>query len=342
MPGLADLLQPFSTLGSPLPQLTGGAPSGEGRRPLPFYSFEVWDGEGALKPGALPEGAPSKVILRIPPASLECHHPIRSQVFLGLDDLPVVIEAGLGLARWTLSGSHGVGPTVLYADGAQSAGFFARNQLQALFKGYAKENRRRSGSGEPLLRMVFAIRDGSVTEFVNTQWWIQPESLPTDSRTASRPMDWAWSLSFWALEEIRNPSSNASPQDALKPPSLDQLQRRGTGILDRLKTAAQGAFLTKDTSLLGKLGALKADMTHLLHRAQDLRRAAADTVNSVRDLTAGVVGQANAILGEVNRMPGLNGNPALGRLLMDTRRWGGSLQRHLTALEQGRSPRGGR
>jgi hypothetical protein len=313
-------------------------PGPQGRRPLPFYSFEVWDKDGAVKPGVIPGGAPSKVILRIPPANLEVRQPIRSQIWKGFDHQPVVIEAGLGIAHWTLSGSHGVGPTMLYSNGAESAGFHVRNQLQQLFLGYAKENVRRSGSGEPLLRMVFAIRDGSVTEFVNLQWWIQPESLPTDTRTAARPFEWAWSLAFWALDEIPGMDAKPAPADALAPPSVDQIQSKGKGLLGSLKAEIQSAFVSKDTSLLGRLVTLQQGLHTLVARAQDLRRAAVETVNSVRDMTAGVIRQVDAILREVNRIPGLRGNPTLGRLLMDTRRWGGAINRHINALEQGKKP----
>ncbi|MBI3131475.1 MAG: hypothetical protein HYZ13_09130 [Acidobacteria bacterium] len=333
MPGLEGLLKGLAGLASPKPK---GTPGTQGRRPLPFYSFEVWDADGCVKADVLPDGAPPKVILRIPPSHLERHHPIRAQVFQGLDGLPVVVEAGLGLARWTLSGSHGVGPTLLLPDGAQASGLHSRNQLESLFTGYARENRRRSGQGEPLLRMVFAIRDGSLTEFVNRQWWIQPESLPVDLRNASRPREWAWSLAFWALEELPPAGSKPAAKDALTPPSAAQIEKKGQGLLAKLKDEIKAAFAAKDTSLLGRLRALQKGMRTLIRRAQDLRRATTRIVNSVRDLTVGVVKQVNALLGEVNRLPGLRGNPALGRLLMATRRWGGSIQRHLSALEQGR------
>lgn len=187
-----------------------------------FYSFEIWDSDstgilagalfGLLSPKA-------QVTLRLPPQSLTIEQSYRMDLGLDLAGNPVVAEAGFGPGRWSLRGVHGVGPSGMgtgsMVAGPLSAGRASdgigliitrglqkRTDLQNLFLAYADGNKERLAAGLRPYKLVFGIRGGPPSEFQNEEWWIMPMGMPTDERTAGRPHDWAFSVSFWALDRV--------------------------------------------------------------------------------------------------------------------------------------------
>lgn len=258
-------------------------------RPLPFYSFEVWapDDNRLATPADL-GGVTPNVLLRIPPANLRISTPIRAQVDLDLLGGVTVAQGGLGLGRWTLSGSHGVGLSPQLVSTAQdgsftlAAGFAVREALQTLFRAWVSANDKRRVEQQPLLRLVFAVRDGTLTEWQNEEWFIQPDTLPEDTRSAGRPLEWAWSLGFTALARV----SEATPQgftDPLLPPSARDLQDDLDAVDTRLGTAQASALLQRKKSLLQKLADLRSNL-------QGIRTAVSAAVSAYKSTISDVAG----------------------------------------------------
>jgi len=188
-----------------------------------FYTFEVWNSDGTQKVSGPELGLwDSQVVMRLPPQSLSIEQPFRADMGVDLAGTPVVVEGGFGPGRWTLRGSHGVGqqglkltgltaPQVGFTDDStDTVGFFLtqglakRTDLRNLFLAYSTTNKTRLQSKLKPYRLVFAVRGGPPSDFQNEEWWILPMGLPTDDRSASKPHDWGFSITFWALGRVQS------------------------------------------------------------------------------------------------------------------------------------------
>lgn len=244
-----------------------------GPQPLPFYMFEAYlpfgkksfrlayPGEfGGIEPG---------VLLRIPPNNLRISSPIRADVSLDILGGITVAPGGMGLRRWTISGTHGVGlgPKVIKqaADGtlAMSAGYACRQALASFFETWAVENEKRRKEQKPLLRLLFAIRNGNLTEFQNEEWWIQPDGLPEESRNASRPLAWDWSMSFIAMQRFKEGLARSTGADPIMPSDITQVQENITSAEAATDSIVSGAKKSGWKAMLDKAKEVKTQLQNI-------------------------------------------------------------------------------
>ena len=265
------------------------------------------------------------LVLRFPPSAIQGGRPIRSQVTMDLGGEPGIIEGGLGIGRYSISGSHGVGlngPQVMSEDGVLAGGMAARTALVRYFETYATENKNRGQRGELLLRMLLSMYDGGPTEFQDETWWVQPESVPQDNRTAARPLEWSWSLGFLMIKRIADDEDQAlddAPLGDLAPAKIQSgLADLGTRIDKAKKTLAKsdvGGMLDK----LKKLGAaglaLKNTITTDL---ATLQRNATTVTNVARGLSTTAVDILAATKSTIANVRGINQNNLRG-IAMDAR-----------------------
>lgn len=261
--------------------------------PLPFYMFEVYLDKNTLaEPGDF-NGVDTFIALRIPPSSMRISSPIRADISIDLLGDITVAPGGMGLRRWSLGGSHGVGlgPEMLKtaADGGftMAGGYSVRQALANFFETWVTENEKRRKEQRPLLRLLFAVRGGTLTEFQNEEWWIQPDGLPEDSRSAARPLSWEWSLSFLAIQRKTDDlqaSSWNGLAGVLMPPSaravLDKIDGNPFIALDNVIETAQKA---KQNDILAKLKAVRDGL-------QSVRDKVSEAVNLYRSTVSGVSG----------------------------------------------------
>ena len=171
-----------------------------------FWKFTVTTSEGEEV---------NSVILRIPPQSMEVTRPIRAQVSQDLGGNAVVVQDGLGIPKWTLSGTHGAGVNAAalipgdaaarnIADkyGTLSAGLNARYALLDLFEDFAKANQGIVKADASPQKMLLTIYGGGPAEVPWDQWEIMPEEAPRDRRNNAQPLAWNWSLSFWGITHM--------------------------------------------------------------------------------------------------------------------------------------------
>jgi phage baseplate assembly protein W/nucleoid-associated protein YgaU len=281
-------------------------------QPLPFYTFEIYNPEGMgsassqLVDSAELGKVTPQVALRIPPSSLRISAPIRAEVSMDLANGITVAHGGMGIRRWTLSGSHGVGlgPKIVAqaknGGFAMSGGYAVRTALVEFFEAWVSANDKRKAEGKPLLRMLFAIRNGTLTEFQNEEWWIQPDSLPEESRSASKPLAWEWSLSFQALAR-RSKRESATSFDALMPASsraVEDAVEKASAAADKVIAKAQKSRLQY---LLEKAKALKDGLESIKGRVSSAVSLYRNGVSGVSDYIRSTARIAQETLLLVNR-----------------------------------------
>lgn len=266
---------------------------------LPFYSFEVYKDDGKGKP-TLASSADfgnkdTKVLLRIPPSNLRISVPIRAQVDLDLLGGITAAQGGLGLRRWTISGTHGAGtsPKLIRqaADGTptMSSGYMARNAINTLFETWATQNEKLRRENKPTLRLLFAVRGGSLSEFQNEEWWIQPDSLPEDSRSAGRPHAWDWSLSFMALMRMTEQDLNFTT-DSLIPPSLQDVINKNDEAIAKLNKAIAKAQTAQKKGLLDNLRSIRDKLMKVRDGLKNIKGSVSSAVSTYRGIVSGVSG----------------------------------------------------
>lgn len=233
--------------------------------PLPFYMFEVYtpredDGQGGANPSLASAadlgGVEPQVALRIPPSNMRISSPIRAELSLDLLGGVTAAQGGMGLRRWSMGGTHGVGlgPEMVSkaANGevTMAKGYAVRLALATFFEAWATANEKRRKEQRPMLRMLFAIRGGTLTEFQNEEWWIQPDGLPEETRSAGRPLAWDWSLSFVALARREEGLAKATGVETLMPPSsravldsIDEAEWQMEGVISRAQRSKLQAVL---------------------------------------------------------------------------------------------------
>lgn len=246
--------------------------------PLPFYMFEVYaprnDDDGGsgfvLASAADLGGVEPQVTLRIPPSSLRITSPIRAELTLDLLGGVTAAQGGMGLRRWTISGTHGVGlgpgmvATAANGEVTMAKGYAVRQALAAFFEAWATANESRRKEQKPMLRMLFAIRGGTLTEFQNEEWWIQPDGLPEETRTVGRPLAWDWSLSFVALARFREGMARSPGAAPLMPPSsravreaIEEAEWQMEGVIARAQRSKLQAIMEKAQGIKASLQVIR-------------------------------------------------------------------------------------
>jgi hypothetical protein len=252
--------------------------------PPPRYSFEIWDEVGPAKSSDL-LGNPGSVVFRLAPNSISFHQPIRADVALDLQGSPVVVDGGLGLGRCTIRGSYGVGGAL--DPNKESPGFANMQQVRSLFLGWAALNQDRALNNQPLLRLVFSIRDGKWSEWRLWQWWAVPTALPTEERTAGRPFEWSYAVSFWCLEMVQSPVADTLPAPLTTQKALEKisgLQALLAGYRDITQNAA---------NLATQLSALQTSLTNLRQQAISEVRGVSDTIRRATSSVNGLMAATN-------------------------------------------------
>ena len=248
--------------------------------PLPSYSFEIWDDTGRAKAADLQGAAPS-VVFRLAPNSISFSQSFRADVSLDLQGEPVVVDGGLGIARCTIRGTYGVGGPL--DPSKESPGFANMRQVRAFFLGWVDLNRARALNGQPLLRLVFAVRNGVWSEWRLWQWWAIPTELPTEERSAGRPHEWTYSVSFWCLERLL-----AAPADTLPaPPSTEKSVGQISGLqalLAGYRDITQGA-----ANLATQLSTLQTSLSNLRQQAVSEVRGVSDTIRRAASAANGIM-----------------------------------------------------
>jgi len=242
------------------------------------------------------------VDLRIPPQNLDIQRPIRSQVSQDLAGNAVVVQAGVGLARWTLAGTHGSGlnpagikeaqashAAVVDKYGQLSAGLAARYALLEFFEDFAKTNFDRINQGKEPYTMVLTIHGGGPAEMPWDSWEIMPDELPRDRRDQGAPLAWNWSLSFWGLVH------RSSPNSARATNYLPQITYIGAAmalppLIDALSVLAQLRNLARQIKqFVSQVQAFKTAILAAVHEVEDI-------VNGVLNLALLVSQTASSLL----------------------------------------------
>ncbi len=338
--GLSQITGAVNTARGIFSPLTGksGAPA-----PVPFYRFEVWDDSGPAKPedlqGEILTVSKGTIALRLPPSAYNYEPVYRSDVSLDMAGEVVVFDGGAGIGRCSIRGQHGVGmPTAELARlfgkdvkaTRESAGYLIMTALERWFEDWIATNRARYADGKDGLRLAFCIRDGSWTEWSNRTRWIMPITLPTHERSAARPLDWGYSISWWDLGPMK-PKTKAS--DPAKPGGPASLISKAQSLKDR----AQALVAPLTSRSLGSLGqqaqALANGLGDLRGSLDALRRDAIGVVQGVRDTAAQIAGNASGILAAVN--PSTFGDSLLAEVrgvALDSRLLAGEAMRWDTTL----------
>lgn len=171
-----------------------------------YYSFEIWNHD--LSWAVVTEHG--YVTLRLPPQAMTMEQGLRTDFGIDLDGNPTIAEAGFAPGKWTLRGSFGVGEKGLQneglindpSQGLITVGLENRLRLRAVLQSYVDLNAEQVKKGEPLNRLVIRIQHGGPSEFKDEMWWILPMGMPTDERSSARPLDWSYSMTFWALLRV--------------------------------------------------------------------------------------------------------------------------------------------
>jgi phage baseplate assembly protein W len=285
---------------------------------LPFYKFEVCEiTDSGAEPAAEADlqGISPSVLLRIPPSNLRISQPIRAEVSIDLLGYITVAQGGMGLRRWTISGTHGVGKGK-YLNGAKSdtslisaassgefvmsGGFAVRQALASLFEAWATANEKRRIEKKIPMRMKFSVLGGTFSEFQNEEWWIQPDGLPEDSRSASRPMAWDWSLSFIALQRIEEGLAKSDGAETLMPPSAREILAKLDAAEAKLDAATKGKKFWL-VSLIEKIIAVKALLQKIRGIVSSVVSYYRATVKAVSDFVRSCARLVQEILLLVNR-----------------------------------------
>ena len=265
-----------------------------------FYSFEIWDSNstGVLPGWAGDQGTmDAQVTLRLPPQSLTIEQPFRADLGMDLAGNVVAAEGGYGPGRWSLRGVHGVSQQGLsaagmmvpwsYGEARQGVGLFnteglsKRTDLQNLFLAYAARNKERLKANLAPYRMVVAIRGGPPSEFQNEEWWILPMGMPTDERTAGRPHDWAFSVSFMALNRVTSEYS--------RPPSIKSIK----ALIADIKSAIG--------SVLALVKAVTSAFASLVQDIRDGLSIVSSAINAVQSIQTAVLSDVRSACGLVDQ-----------------------------------------
>lgn len=328
-------------LGPDLSKLGGGSKSATSGNP--FYRFEVWDDAGPAKAadlsGEMLTVSKGTLAFRLPPTAYSYEPSYRAEVSLDLAGDVVVYDGGQGLGRCTIRGQHGVG--IPNADLArlfgkdpkavrESAGFLTVQALERWFEDWIATNQKRYADGKEGLRLAFSIRDGSWTEWQNRTRWIMPITLPSHERSAGRPLDWAYSMSFWDLGPMK-PKSKAT--DAAKPTgvagllgSAKDLQAKALASIGPLTSRSLGDIASLAQGLANNMGELRGSL-------EGLRNDALGVVQGVRDTASQIALNAAGILAAVN--PQTFGDSLLSQVrgtALDARNLAGDVMRWDTTL----------
>ncbi len=291
--------------------------------PPPRYSFEIWDDVGPAKAADL-QGATPSVVFRLAPNSISFSQPFRADVSLDLQGEPVVVDGGLGIARCTIRGNYGVGGP--FDPKKESPGFSNMRQVREFFLGWVALNRDRALNNLPLLRLVFAVRNGVWSEWRLWQWWAIPTELPTEERSAGRPFDWSYSASFWCLEMLPKAPAETLPS----PPSSTKAAEKVSGLQALL--AGYRDITQNAANLATQLSTLQTSLTNLRQQAISEVRGVSDTIRLAASSANGIMAATNPTSFRQDVQESYRGT------LRDTRKALGSLKTWGTTLAASSAP----
>ena len=274
-----------------------------------FYSFSIWD-----ETLTAPLNDYTTVTLNRGPQSITVERGFRSDFGLDISGNPVVAEAGFGPGKWSLRGAWGVGKdgvkqsglTADWQQGLVTEGVGKRLELERLFELYADINKARVAAKRPLAKLVFSALHGGPSEFKNEVWWILPMGMPTLERSISRPLDSNYSLSFWALQDVR---SFLSLNDYMNGLSLHSLVDIIKGIADSIKSVLQTIRLAGN--------AFYQSITNVIQSVQGLINTAKGAISMAKvdiTLAASTLKSAAFMISSVTRaIHDTNNLPALAK-----------------------------
>ena len=244
------------------------------------YLFRVMDPTGSTKEG-------ESFALRLAPTSLERTNPVRGQVTQDFNGDISELDGGLGVSRMQLSGTHGVGPLTdeaLAKTGGDSAGLKSLRDFHAFFVNWAEKNAARRSAGQALTRLKFSILGGGPTELTWSEWWIRPESIPSWTRSASNPLAWDWSMSFFLLGQVQD-KVNRKATKAKGP----------TSFLDRIFGGALKPW-DPNKSLIQNVQAMRTNAMVIQRTIQTYQSTAAGYVTGMSSAIRGLALSGNAVL----------------------------------------------
>lgn len=273
-PGLAGQLQTA---------LRGNTPGtlGVNQAAYPVWKLEIWDDAGPKMDPA------DEFRFRWPPSVFNDARPWRSDVNLDLARRVAISHLSAGISRLTIQGSHGAG-----AQADAVSGYDFRNALWALFQRYEGQVLEAQAAGKTLPRLVLAARGGRHPEKYMLEYWVWPTGYPADERTAQRPLDWPYTMTFLNLGK-----ASRVPE--------------GAGAVVEVSVEGAGeSFLEKLGKVLGKLGKAVAlgkkafkDVKALVKAARQLRQAVEGGFQKMRDAVRAVKDLAQEAKREVDFRP---------------------------------------
>jgi phage baseplate assembly protein W len=244
----------------------------------PAYTFlAVDESDVAVSQGEF--GMDPSISLRIPPQSIQIQRSLRSEVLKDVTSGISIVSGGEGIGRITIGGTHGVGENrdTTYATDGRTW----REMLIAFFAQWVAVNEARGRDGRPLLRLVFQMVGGGWSNPWNEQYFVWPESFPSDSRSAGRPHSWEYQISLLLLSPrvfvaASDSASLLSPENAIT--KLSAMEEQLQGIIDAYR---------RSKVVLQNLRDLKTKLAQVRNRVQGFVDSARNEVYEVTDLVRG-------------------------------------------------------
>jgi phage baseplate assembly protein W len=226
------------------------------------YQFMVTDQNDNIIPVEQFSGQSSLLNFRFPPQSIQIQRSIRAEILRDIGQGYAITAGGEGIGNIRINATHGVGPLLSIAQASE--GFKYRNLFRDFFKAFLDSNDARGKQGLSLLKMTFRVFNGKWSNPSNEYYYVWPENFPSDSRSASKPHAWDWSISLHILAEGRKATVVKDTSDAVIDPK---------------------AAITK---LNGFLSVLATAQT-ALKKFKDIIQKIRDVVNTVKKIINGIM-----------------------------------------------------
>ena len=156
------------------------------------YAFRALDEKGSGIEAGDFGGVSPYLPWRFPPQAIQIQRSIRGEVIRDIGSGFAVTSGGEGIGRITIQATHGAGK--LLSPSKVSAGLNFRNAFTTFFEAFTRTNDERGKLGKPLLQMAFEVVDGKFSNPAQDRYLVWPQSFPVDTREASRPHAWSWTL----------------------------------------------------------------------------------------------------------------------------------------------------
>jgi hypothetical protein len=243
------------------------------------YSLSVQDENGDAVSGAEFGGLNGTYNWILPPQSVQIRRSIRADVMKDLGAGISVISGGEGIGRIQVQGTYGVGPQL--DPTYPTLGRNARDAMVQFFQAFMDANDERGKVGKPALSMLFEMVGGRWSEPDFESYYVWPETLPADSRSAGRPHSWEWSASLLLLA----PYQISGPFDFSTIPNPSDLLKKATGLA-ALCQKLQGIYKSFQT-VVSKLKLLQAQLNQIVARIKGFIAGVKNAIYDVTDLIRG-------------------------------------------------------